>query len=48
MATAVRPVPKLDVSVGVFRGAVAPSPSWPTLPSPQQLTEPLSRIAQVC
>ena len=47
-ATAVRPVPRLLVSVGEFCSVVPPSPSWPTTPSPQHETEPLSSMAQVC
>ena len=46
-ATAVRPVPRLLVSVGVVMSDAVPSPNWPELPSPQHDTEPLSRMAQV-
>ena len=46
-ATAVRPVPRLLVSVGVDLSDVAPLPNWPSDPSPQHDTEPLSRMAQV-
>ena len=47
--TAVRFVPRLLVKVGLFLfGYVEePCPSLPCRPSPQQETEPLSRIAQV-
>ena len=48
IATAVRPVPRLEVWVGVYRLVVFPSPSWPEVPVPQQLTEPSSRMAQLC
>jgi hypothetical protein len=47
IATAVLPVPRLDVWVGVFRLVVVPSPSMPPSFHPQQLTDALSRIAQV-
>ena len=47
MATAVRPVPRLLVGVGVFASDVS-LPNWPILPLPQHETEPSSRIAQVC
>ena len=46
-ATAVLPTPRLDTSVGDDLSAVAPLPSRPSLPLPQQETEPLSRTAQV-
>jgi hypothetical protein len=46
--TAVRPVPRLLVKVGVNLFDMAPLPSLPLLPLPQQETEPLSRMAQVC
>ena len=48
IATAVRPVPRLLVSVGVDLSDVPPLPNWPLTPSPQHDTSPLSRIAQVC
>ena len=37
-ATAVRPVPRLLVKVGVVLSDVPPLPSWPSLPVPQQET----------
>ena len=46
-ATAVRPVPRLLVSVGVPLLDVSPLPNWPSDPSPQHDTSPLSRMAQV-
>ena len=46
-ATAVRPVPRLLVSVGEFLFDVPPLPNWPKVPSPQHDTAPLSRMAQV-
>ena len=46
-ATAVRPVPRLLVSVGVVLSDVAPLPNWLSDPSPQHDTAPLSRMAQV-
>ena len=46
-ATAVRPVPRLLVSVGVDLSDVPPLPNCPLLFSPQHDTSPLSRIAQV-
>ena len=46
-ATAVRPVPRLLVSVGVVLSDVPPLPNWPLYPSPQHDTAPLSRMAQV-
>ena len=48
IATAVRPVPRLLVSVGIDLSDVPPVPNWPLTPSPQHATSPLSRIAQVC
>ena len=48
MATAVRPIPRLLVGVGVVLSDVPPLPNWPLPPSPQHETEPSSRIAQVC
>ena len=45
--TAVRPVPRLLVSVGVFWLAVPPLPSFPLPPDPQQETAPFSRRAHV-
>ena len=47
MLTAVRPVPKLLVWVGVVCCEPAPLPSRPFPPLPQHETEPVSRIAQV-
>jgi hypothetical protein len=47
MATAVRPLPKLLVKVGVSEFDVPPLPNLPLDPDPQQETEPLSRRAQV-
>ena len=46
-ATAVRPVPRLLVSVGVKLLDVPPLPNWPLYPDPQHDTAPLSRMAQV-
>ena len=46
IATAVRPVPRLLVSVGEFCCDVPPLPNCPSLPDPQQETEPLSRMTQ--
>ena len=46
-ATAVRPVPRLLVSVGVDLTDVCPLPNWPEFPRPQHDTAPLSRMAQV-
>ena len=46
-ATAVRPVPRLLVSVGVVLLDVPPLPNWPSVPYPQHDTAPLSRMAQV-
>jgi hypothetical protein len=47
IATAVRPVPRLLVSVGEVCCDVPPLPNCPLVPSPQHETKPLSRIAQV-
>ena len=47
-ATAVRPGPRLLVSVGVDLSDVAPLPNWPLTPRPQHETSPLSRMTQVC
>ena len=49
IATAVLPVPKLHVGVGVhFSLVVSPPPSWPFSLLPQQLTDLSSRMTQVC
>jgi hypothetical protein len=48
IATAVLPVPRLDVRVGVCRSISVPSPSVPLSLYPQQDTKPLSRMTQVC
>ena len=46
-ATAVRPVPRLLVSVGVDLSDVPPLPNRPLFPRPQHDTSPLSRMVQV-
>ena len=46
-ATAVRPVPRLLVGVGVVLVDVPPLPNRPSDPRPQHETEPLSRMTHV-
>ena len=47
IATAVRPAPRLLVSVGAGRVlGTPPLPNCPLCPSPQHETDPLSRMAQ--
>ena len=46
-ATAVRPVSRLIVGVGVVSSNPPPLPNWPKLFAPQHEIEPSSRMAQV-
>ena len=48
IATAVRPSPKGSTASGVSWFEVEPLPKNPSRPLPQQTTEPLLSIAQVC
>ena len=48
MVIAFLPKGKETMSLGTELLVEDPSPNWPLVPSPQQVTEPLSSKAQVC
>ncbi len=47
LIAAVVPAPKPITKTGVYLKKIVPSPSWPVLLSPQQITEPSFFRAQV-